>query len=250
MRLLLLTLTSLVISLSAFCQDINVLIAEADKIETVPNEKAAFEQFKIIHKRYPNNLYALVKCSELSSRIGTREKETKARDAYYNAAVFYGKQALTLNPNSDEAHVSYAIAMGRISLLKSGKDKLSIAKEVKHHADIALKLNPNNFKAWHIVGKWNYEVSNLSFLERTGAKLFYGGIPSATLQSAIAAYEKARALNSGFLLNHLELAKAYKRNDEDKKAIACLKQILLLPVKTEDDPRIKKDAVRLLKEWD
>ena len=250
MRLLLLTFTSLLLFFYSLGQDVNVLISEADRIEAMPNEKQAFEEFKVIHKRYPNNVYAVVKCSELSSRIGTRETNTKVRDAYYNAAVFYGKQALVLNPNSDESHVSYAIAMGRISLLRNGKEKLTIAKEVKQHADIALKLNPNNFKAWHIVGKWNYEVSNLNFLEKTAAKVFYGGLPPASLSGAIAAYEKAKALNGAFLLNYLELAKAYKRNDDDKKAITCLKQILVLPNKTEDDPRIKKDAIRLLKEWD
>ena len=250
MRFLLLTLTSLLFFLPAICQDINVLISEADKIEAAPNEKSAFEYFKVIHYKYPNNVYAAVKCSELSSRIGTREPETRSRDAYYNAAVFYGKQALSLDPNSDDAHVSYAIAMGRISMLKDGKEKIAIAKEVKEHADIALKINPNNFKAWHIVGKWNYEVSNLGFFERAAARIFYGGLPPASLDNAIAAYERARALNYAFLLNHLELAKAYKRNDEDQKAISCLRQILLLPIKTEDDPRIKKDAVRLLKEWD
>lgn len=249
MRFVLFTLTSLLFALPAFCQDINVMISEADKIEAMPNEKSAFESFKVIHKRFPSNVYALVKCSELSSRIGTREPDVRSRDAYYRTAVFYGRQALDLNPNSDEAHVSYAIALGRISLLKDGKEKIAIAKEVKQHADIALKINPDNFKAWHIVGKWNYEVSNLNFFEKAGAKIFYGGLPPATLAGAIHAYEKARALNGAFLLNHLELAKAYKRNDEDKKAIACLRQILILPIKTEDDPRIKKDAIRLLKEW-
>jgi tetratricopeptide (TPR) repeat protein len=225
------------------------MIYEAERLEALPNEKAAFEYFKIINKKFPGNVYVLTKCSELCSRIGNRESDPKSRDTYYQAGIIYAKQALKIDPKSDDAHVSYAIALGRTSLLKGSKAKIADAKEIKNHADIALKINPSNFKAWHIIGKWNFEVSNLSMFERAATKVFYGGLPGATLMNAIIAYEKARSLKTGFLLNHLELAKAYKRNDDDKKAIASLKQILSLPGQTEDDPRIKKEANMLLKQW-
>ncbi len=238
------------ISLNVPAQDVNFMIREAEKVEHLPNEKAAFDQFKIINKKFPGQSYVLSKCSELCSRIGNREKDENMRDAYYKAAVGYAKQALQFNSGSDEAHVAMAIALGRVSLLKGGKEKIAGAKEIKMHAEKALSINPNNFKAWHIIGKWNYEVSNLSMVERAATKVFYGGLPSASMKNAIAAYEKARSLSYNFLLNHLELAKAYRKNDEDKKAIASLKVILNLPVSTEDDPRIKSEAAALLKKWD
>lgn len=237
------------ISVPAFSQDMNAMIHEAERIENLPNEKAAFEQFKIINKKFPNQVYVLSKCSELCSRIGNREKAENYRDAYYKAAVQYAKQALQLNYNYDEAHVAMAIALGRVSLLKGGKEKIAGAKEIKMHAEKAIALNPNNFKAWHIIGKWNYEVSNLNMMERAATKVFYGGLPSASMSHAIAAYEKARSLSNNFLLNYLELAKAYYKNDEPSKANASLKVILTLPSLTEDDPRIKSEAAALLKKW-
>ncbi len=84
--------------------------------------------------------------------------------------------------------------------------------------------------------------------ERAAAKVFFGGLPSATLKESIAAYEKAKALNSKFLLNYLELAKAYKRNDDDDKAIQLLKVMPSLPNQTEDDALIKEEGKKLLKE--
>ena len=249
MRTLFFILTSIVLFQPVFSQDLKSMIHEAERLESLPNEKAAFEYFKVVNKKFPGNVHVLTKCSELCSRIGNRESDTKSRDAYYEAGIIYAKQALKIDPNSDEAHVSYAIALGRTSLLKGGKAKIADAKEIKNHADIALRINPSNFKAWHIIGKWNFEVSNLNMLEKTATKVFYGGLPGATLKNAIIAYEKARALKTGFLLNHLELAKAYKRNDDDKKAIASLRQIIALPAQTEDDPRIKREANQLLKKW-
>lgn len=234
---------------SVIAQDINSVIKEADRLEAIPDEKAAFQKFKEVLKMQPINLYALTKCSELCSRIGHREKDTKSRDNYYNAAIIYAQTALKVSPLSDEANVAMAIAVGRTVLIKSGKEKIIAVKDIKRYADIALKTNPNNFKAWHILGKWNFEVSNLNMIERSATKIFYGGLPDASLKNAIADYEKAKALSPTFMLNYLELAKAYRRNDDTKMAIAQLRKLLTLPIQTEDDPRIKAEAQKLIQDW-
>ncbi|MEP6712730.1 MAG: hypothetical protein ABJA37_09955 [Ferruginibacter sp.] len=236
--------------LCSIAQDINSYINEGNRLEALPDEKAAFQKFKIALKLQPGNLYALNKCSELCSRIGNREKDIKSRDNYYAAAVIYARTALKISPTNDEANVVMAIAVGRTVLIKSGKEKISAVKDIKHYADIALKTNAQNFKAWHILGKWNYEVSNLNMMERAAAKIFFGGLPDASLKNAISSYEKAKSLNPGFLLNYLELAKAYKRNDDTGKAIAQLRILLPLPMQTEDDPRIKTEAQKLIKSWE
>ncbi|MEJ7625848.1 MAG: hypothetical protein WKF35_03210 [Ferruginibacter sp.] len=237
------------ISSNVQSQDIPLLIKEADKLESLPDEKAAFNKFKLVLKLDPHNLKALTKCSELCSRIGKREKDPKSRDSYFEAAVIYAKNALKQYPLSDEANVAMGIAIGRTSLVKSGKEKIAAAKEIKQYADAAIKINPNNFKAWHIIGKWNYEVSSLNMVEKAATKVFYGGLPNATIKNSINAYEKARALNAAFLLNYLELAKAYKKNNEKQKGIALLKTLLSLPNVIEDDPGIKKESALLLKNW-
>ncbi len=247
---MLLPLLMLLLSdLRGITQDYNALVKDADRLEAVPNEKAALAQFKEALKLQPQSVYVLTKCSELCSRIGNREKNTKTRDAYYAAAQSYARTALQYHPGNDEANVAMAIAIGRVALLKSGKEKISAVKDIKKYADLALKANNRNFKAWHIIGKWNYEVSNLNMMERAATRVFYGGLPSASLKESIRAYEFAKGLSPGFVLNYLELAKAYHRNDEEQKAIALLKIIPTLPSKTEDDPRIKAEAAALLKSW-
>jgi tetratricopeptide (TPR) repeat protein len=233
----------------AVAQDFNTLVKEADRLEAVPNEKAALAHFKEALKLQPQNVYVLTKCSELCSRIGNREKNTASRDSYYAAAQTYARTALHYQPHHDEANVAMAIAIGRVALLKSGKEKIGAVKDIKKYADLALKSNNRNFKAWHIIGKWHYEVSNLNMMEKAATKVFYGGLPAASLKESIRAYEFAKGLNPGFVLNYLELAKAYERNEEKTKAISLLRAIASLPAKTEDDPRIKAEAAVLLKKW-
>lgn len=250
MRIVLTVLLSFCIMANSFAQDVNALLKEGMRLESVPNEKAAFHKFKEVLKLQVTNIYALNKCSELCSRIGQRETtNTKLRDEYYTAAKIYAETALKIDPNNSEANCVMAIALGRSSMSKSGKEKIMNAKEIKKHVDVAIKNDPQNFKAWHVLGRWQYEISNLNGLERGLVKILYGGLPPATLKQSIYAFEKARAIRPEFILNYFEMAKAYKDNNNKDKAIAALQTMLNLPNQTEDDPAIKANGRKLLKDW-
>ncbi len=229
-------------------QDIFLLTKEANRLEMVPDEKAAFTKFKEILKIQPTNIYALNKCSELCSRIGKRQLDKKVTNDYYEAAKTYAGISLKLDPNNAEGNCVMAIALGRSSLNKGGKEKIFTAKEVKKYVDIAIKSDPKNYKAWHVLGRWNYELSSLNIIERSAAKLLYGSIPLGTIRDAIFAFEKSNSITDGFILNYFELARAYKKNDENTKAINTINKMLLLPNHTEDDAAIKEDGKRLLKD--
>ena len=232
--------------LHAFSQDVNALIREGDKLEALPDESAALHKFREVLKIQPLNLYSLNKCSELCSRIGKRQSNISAREDYYHAAKTYAGIALKVNPNDGEANCVMAMALGRSSMGKTGKEKIENAREVKNYIDISLKNDPRNFKAWHILGRWHYEVTNLNLVERAAVRILYGGLPHASLKESIHAFEKARAIQPGFLLNYLEMAKAYEQDGQKKWAIIYLNTLLVLPNQTEDDPAIKELARKML----
>ncbi len=230
-------------------QDVTALIKEGDRLETAMNERGAFEKFKAVLNLQPLNIYALNKCSELCSRIGKREATAKSRGYYFEAAKTYAGAALRINPNNAEANCVMAIALGRTSLDKSGKEKINSAKEIKKHVDLAIKNDPLNYKAWHVLGRWHFEISSLNMVEKAAVKLLFGGLPKASIRESIAAFEKANQLAGGFVLNNFEMARAYKKNGQKDKAISILNAMQLLPNHTEDDESIKADGRKLLKEW-
>jgi tetratricopeptide (TPR) repeat protein len=232
-----------------FSQDIPQLLKEAQQQESVFHENEAFLKYAEILRRNPDNLMALWKCSELSSRIGARQSDKEKMRPYFQAARNYAAAALRLNPNSTDANYAMALALGRVSLVSGTKERVMLAKDVKHYAENAIRLDPNNFRAYHILGRWNYEVSNLNLAEKSFARIFYGKLPSASLDDAIYDFEKSRLLNPGFILNYLELARSYHRKDEDKKALANLHILLGLPNSMYDDSRAKLIARQLLAEW-
>jgi tetratricopeptide (TPR) repeat protein len=230
-------------------QDLNQLLKEAQQQETLFHENEAFLKYAEVIKLDPSNLLALWKCSELCSRIGARQGDKEKMRPYFNAARNYAASALRVNQNSSEANYAMALALGRISLVAGTRERVILAKDVKDYADNAIRLDPNNFRAYHILGRWNYDVSNLNLAEKSFARVFYGKLPSASLEEAIYYFEKSRSLNPGFILNYYELARSYHRMGDDRKAVACLRILLGLPNLMYDDNRVKAIARQLLVEW-
>ncbi|MFI5124611.1 MAG: hypothetical protein ACHQDF_04740 [Chitinophagales bacterium] len=242
--LLFLALPSLLLS-----QDLNPLLREAQQQESSFHENEAFLKYAEILKLQPNHLIALCKCSELSSRIGARLSGKDKMQEYFIAAKNYASAALRLDANSSDANFVMALALGRLSLIAGTRERIVLARDIKKYAETSIRLDPSNFKPYHVLGKWNYEVSNLNVAERSIARLIYGGLPAASLKQSIYYFEKSRSLNPSFLLNYLELARAYHRENEKEKAFELLHTVLALPSMIYDDTRVKATAKELLKEW-
>lgn len=245
----LIILAFLVLPIENYAQDANALLKEAQLQESLMKENDAFQKYAELLRIQPNNLMVICKCSELCSRIGNRQTEKSKKIDYFKAARTYASAALRVNPSNSEANFVMAFALGRMTLISSGKEKIGAVKEIQYFAQVSIRADSNNFKPYHVLGKWNYEVSDLSLTERSLAKWIYGGLPQASLKDAISNYEKCMALSPNFLLNYLELAKAYYRNNEKKKAIDQLTRMLTLPNRMADDTRIKEEGRQLLKKW-
>src|SRR4051812_14700480 len=244
-------LTSLLLGFPCllFSQEVSQLLKEAQQQESLLHENEAFLKYAQVVKIDPSNLVALWKCSELCSRIGARQQDKESMKPYFLAAKNYASAALSVNTNSSEANCAMAFALGRISKLSSTKERVILARDVKYYVDKAIRLDPANFRAYHILGRWNYDVSDLNMAERSFARLFYGKLPNASLDDAIGDFEKSRSLYPAFILNYYELARSYHRLGDDKKAVAFLRTLLNMKDVIYDDTRVKIIARQLLTEW-
>jgi tetratricopeptide (TPR) repeat protein len=195
-------------------------------------------------------MHALWKCSELCSRIGFRQTDKGKKVDYYKAGRIYAETAIKVNPAAADGYYVLALAMGRRSQMESGNERIKAVREIKLHAEKALQINLSHSRAWHVLGKWHFEVSNLNAIEKAALRILFGGLPAASIKEAIAAYEKARSLDPLFALNNLELAKAYYSDGQKEKAIGLLKSIPAMPARSEDDPRIRAEGKQLLSKWD
>jgi len=230
-------------------QDVNVWIKEAHQLETAFKDEAALAKYLDIVKVQPNNLDILCKISELYNITGRLQATSDKQKEYYRNAKAYAQKALQVNSNSAEANVMMSVAMGRMALISSGKEKINAVKDIKAYAEKAIRLDPNNFKAYHVLGKWNYEVSRLNAATKWLIKITYGALPASSMDEALRNYEKSRQLKPGFVLNFLEIAKVYHYKDNNKKAVELLEAMMKLPNTTSSDADAKKEGKQLLEDW-
>jgi tetratricopeptide (TPR) repeat protein len=162
---------------------------------------------------------------------------------YFQSALAFAQRALAVNANSDDANYVMAMASGKLTDVESENKKVvAYVKDVKMYADKALALNPNHAKANYTLGKWHLEMVNLSGFKKAAVKLFYGGLPDGKIELAITYFEKCKTLDQYFMLNYLDLAKAYIQDDKPPKAIEVLKQLVKLPLRTADDAALKEEG--------
>ncbi|HEX6432180.1 MAG TPA: hypothetical protein VF008_31025 [Niastella sp.] len=230
-------------------QDINTLLKDAQQLENAFKEPEALQKYLDVYRHQPTNLIALIKISELYSMVGKHQVTKEKQKEYYRNARVYAQKALQVNANSSDANVVMALAMGRMALISSGDDKIKAIKDVKNYSEKSVQLDPNNFKGYHVLAKWHYEVSDLNSVEKWLVKVAYEALPKASLEDAIKYFEKSKQLNPSFLLNYLELAKAWHRKDNDKKARELLEIMLKMPNKIAEDPGIKAKGKKLLEEY-
>ena len=121
-------------------------------------------------------------------------------------------------------------------------------KQTKHYIDKALLLNPNHGKANYLLGKWNFEIVNTAWTKKVAVKVLYGSLPEATLENAFKYMEKSRSAEPYFVQNFLDLAKAYKMDNNPSKAIEVLNQLVKLPTRTPDDAAWKAEGKKILSE--
>lgn len=233
--------------LTAGAQDINVLLKEADNLEKQLKEPEALEKYKQVLLQNPVQLKALVKAAELNVSLGNRQTDKNSKRLYYETALSFANRAFMADSNQADASYAMSMASGKMTDVESENRKIvAYVKDVKKYADRALSINPNHARANYTLGKWHYEMANLSGVKKIAVKLFYGGLPDGNLDEAITYMEKCRSLEPYFVSNYLDLAKAYKDNRRPAQAIEVLNRLVKLPTRSTDDITSKAEGTKLL----
>ena len=230
-------------------QDVPVLLHQAAQQEAGFREEEALSTWRQVLRLQPRNLTALCKCSDLSCRIGNRQpiKETKIN--YFRSGKMYADAAYRLDSANSEVNIAMAFSLARLALIQSPREKVAAANDIKRYAENAVRIDPSNYKGYHILGRWHYEVSGLNSVERTLARWFFGSLPEASLKESMRYYEKSMALRPDFMLNYLELARACHRDGQDVRAVQLLRHLNVLNDEMYDDRRVRQEGKRFLAEW-
>ena len=233
----------------AYAQDVSVLLKKAAAAEAAFREDEALSLYQQALRLQPRSVTVLCHCSDLYCRIGNRLPDRDRRISYFKTGYQYAQTAYRLDSTYSEAGVMMAFSLGRLTLIQTNKERVETAVAIKHYAERAIQYDPANYKAYIVLGRWNYEVSKLNFIERAFARWFYGDLPAASLADAIRYYEKSLALRPDFMLNYYELAKALHRDGQDARAIGLLQKMDKLHDEMYDDRTVRSEGKKFVQEW-
>jgi tetratricopeptide (TPR) repeat protein len=165
-------------------------------------------------------------------------------------ALEYSKRAVTENPAHAKSVLSVAICYGRLIRFQDTRTKIEYSRHVKEYAERALKLDPSDSYAWHVLGAWNYELAQMGAFARAVVKVVYGGMPPASNEAAERLFRKAAELAPERVSHHAELGRTLAALGRKNEARLELDKALALPSREKDDPESKKRATETLAHLD
>ncbi len=232
-----------VAALAAFANpDVPTLLAQGDAFDAQLDTPHALESYLEAEKLGSTDAGTLTRIArQYALSMNDTPSEAQQRELG-EKALAYAKRAVASDPSNAKAQLSAAICYGRLVSLVNTRTKVEYSRLIKEHADQALKLDPSDSYAWHVLGVWNYELAQMGGLSRAIVKVVYGGIPSASNEEAVRLFRKAVQLAPGRVSHHTELGRALLAQGDKAAARAEFDKALALPAKEKDDPESKRRA--------
>ncbi|HET9367646.1 MAG TPA: tetratricopeptide repeat protein [Candidatus Udaeobacter sp.] len=227
-------------ALAARAEDTDALIAKGDQFDQRLQAKEALEVYLPANKLEPNNVKLLVCIARQYRHLmsDTSSKQEKLRLG--NTSLEFASRAATLAPNNSEAQLSPAISLGKMLPFMGTKDQIKASPRIKAAVDRTLLLDPNNDNAWHILGRWNRVLANVSVVKRVLAKALYGDLPVTTNEAAEKCLLKAIEINPNRLMHYIELGRIYAQMGRKEEARKYIQKGMAMPNKEKDDPEMKE----------
>jgi len=172
---------------------------------------------------------------QISDTASISERRRLGREA-----VELAERAVELSPDNANARLALAISYGRLAQYENPRTKMELSRRIEEEARIAARLDPGLDYAWHVLGRWHYEVVSLNVALRSIAQLVYGRLPEASLEQAVEYLERAKNVGPPRVVHHVELGRAYLAMGRVEEGRRQIQAGLSLPSKEKDDNETKE----------
>ncbi|MBA4137420.1 MAG: hypothetical protein C0518_08915 [Opitutus sp.] len=233
--LLLLALTSAVVAAPSWREE--ALAAEA-RLDSA----RALELFLQMHRAQPDDAFILQKIAQQYSDLVVDQPDLESKKRYARMALEWAERAVQADPTSAINVLSLAVCHGKLATLSDTRSKVRYSRLVREEAERALQLDPNYAWAHHVLGRWHREVAELGSTARFFVRMFYGGLPDASVTEAVTHLERAVALEADNLNHVLELGFASAAAGQPDRARTVWTRGLAMPVRGKHDEAAKQRA--------
>ena len=211
----------------------------------------AAKNYDSAYKQNPYNYFVLERVTKVFNDLGEDYYEINDKEhaeQSFNKAVKYAEIFYSKFPDSAKVYTLIAMSYGNLALYKGGNEKIKLANKIRENAEKSIKLNPNDYLPYIVLGIYNREIASLSWFERTFANTFLGKVPEGSLKYAEELMIKALKINPGIVTAMYQLSLVYQEMENEKKEIEWLKKIINAPISDFRDKYAKRKAKERLNE--
>lgn len=239
---------SILLILAGFvmAQGFGDLIDQADAKYDDDNFSATYELLGQAEQLEPDNFEVIWSLARVHWALSDNSEDEEVISENIYAGFDYAKRALEMDDGRAESHKWYGILIGRVGELEGTKQKILNSYEVKDHTLKALELDPEDDGNFHVMGRWNYTLADLSWFERKIAGLIYAKPPKATFEEAADYFQQAIDLAPDEIRHHVWLGKTYEALDDEDAAKNSYNAALAITAENDSDRILQKEAQELL----
>lgn len=181
------------------------LLAAGDSAMARLNLAEALATYAEAHEKAPESYEAAWKLARALADQATLSTKESEQQGLCRKAESAARAAIALEPKGAKGHAFLAVALGKLAIFVGGKQKVRLSHDVESAAKAALALDPNEDLAHHVLGVWNREIVELPGVLKLFAEVFYGKLPKASMNAALAHLGKARSVRPDVLPHYVEL---------------------------------------------
>ncbi len=195
----------------------------------------------------PRDFEALWRTSRVRLLQGDAAPEkSKAQDKLYRDALAIAERAIKANGDAPEGYVRRAAANGKVALFAGVLDAADYVLQAKEDTEkvIAMRNVPPLTLAttYYILGRTHLRLSDTPRPLRMPLGLGFGNAVDALKHLT-----RATELRPGFVMFHLEYARALIANDREPEARTALQQLPGLAIQEIGDDARKREGAELLR---
>ncbi len=222
-------------------------LVRTDALHDANEYETELVQLEELSAEFPEDVEVLWRLAQVHFDIADQTEDEEVHKAHFYPGFEAAKKAVKIDPNSARANHWYATLIGKIGMLEGTKQKIINSYDVEEYGLKAIELDPTYDGSLHLLGRWHYELADLSWIERTVAKIVYETPPKASFEESIEFYKRAIEAKPDEVRHYLWIGKAFiklKNTDEAKKYLQTATEMTPLD---DADRLMQKEAVELLK---
>uniref|UniRef100_A0A8C9AJQ5 Regulator of microtubule dynamics protein 3 n=1 Tax=Prolemur simus TaxID=1328070 RepID=A0A8C9AJQ5_PROSS len=229
-------------------EDVLPLLQQADELHQ-GDEQGKREGFQLLLNNklaYGSRQDFLWRLARAYSDMCELTEEVSEKKSYALNGKEEAEAALEKGDESAECHQWYAVLCGQLAEHEGIQRRIQSGFSFKEHVDKAIALQPENPMAHFLLGRWCYQVSHLSWLEKKTAAALLENPLSATVEDALQSFLKAEELQPGFSkAGRVYISKCYRELENNSEARRWMKLALELPNVTKEDSAFQQDLEEL-----